>query len=92
LSLPKWYELPHALITEPGTAKNYLTGTWRTKRPVTDKSKCIKCGICWIFCPDMSREKDENGFYDTNFDYCKGCGICAAECPTSCIKMVPEEV
>jgi pyruvate ferredoxin oxidoreductase delta subunit len=40
----------------------------------------------------MSREKDENGFYDTNFDYCKGCGICAAECPTSCIKMIPEEV
>ena len=27
-----------------------------------------------------------------NLDYCKGCGICARECPTHCIGMVPEEV
>jgi Pyruvate/2-oxoacid:ferredoxin oxidoreductase delta subunit len=24
-------------------------------------------------------------------DYCKGCGICAKECVTGCIKMAPEE-
>lgn len=24
---------------------------------------------------------------ETNFDYCKGCGICAKVCPVKCIKM-----
>jgi len=27
-----------------------------------------------------------------DLDYCKGCGICAYECPTKCIEIVPEEV
>ena len=27
-----------------------------------------------------------------NLDYCKGCGICAYECPTKCIEMIEEEV
>ena len=26
------------------------------------------------------------------YDYCKGCGICVAECPCGSIKMVPEEI
>jgi pyruvate ferredoxin oxidoreductase delta subunit len=27
----------------------------------------------------------------TNLDYCKGCGICAHECPSKAISMVREE-
>ena len=27
-----------------------------------------------------------------NLDYCKGCGICAAECPCGAIEMVPEQI
>jgi pyruvate ferredoxin oxidoreductase delta subunit len=26
-----------------------------------------------------------------NLDYCKGCGICANECPKKCIELVLEE-
>jgi pyruvate ferredoxin oxidoreductase alpha subunit len=26
-----------------------------------------------------------------DYDYCKGCGLCAYECPAGCILMVPEE-
>ncbi|MEU4524694.1 4Fe-4S binding protein [Amycolatopsis sp. NPDC024027] len=26
-----------------------------------------------------------------DLDYCKGCGICVAECPSGAIEMVPEE-
>ena len=26
------------------------------------------------------------------YDYCKGCGVCAAECPCGAIEMVPEEI
>jgi len=26
-----------------------------------------------------------------NYDYCKGCGTCAFECPVDAIEMVPEK-
>jgi pyruvate ferredoxin oxidoreductase delta subunit len=28
--------------------------------------------------------------YEIVYDYCKGCGICANECPAKAIEMVPE--
>jgi Pyruvate/2-oxoacid:ferredoxin oxidoreductase delta subunit len=31
------------------------------------------------------------GSYEIDYDYCKGCGICAAECPCGAIAMVPEQ-
>jgi pyruvate ferredoxin oxidoreductase delta subunit len=58
---------------------------------VTDREKCIKCGMCWIFCPDMSYSLRADGYYDWNKDYCKGCGICARECPKDAIQMIAEE-
>jgi len=30
--------------------------------------------------------------YEINLDYCKGCGICAKECPCGAIEMVPEMI
>jgi ferredoxin len=30
--------------------------------------------------------------YAFDLDYCKGCGICATECPCGAIEMIPEEV
>jgi 2-oxoisovalerate ferredoxin oxidoreductase delta subunit len=66
------------------------TGTWRNIRPEIDKSRCIQCGICWKYCPDVSIEiVDEWPAVD--YEYCKGCGICAEECPVKCIAMVEEE-
>ncbi len=79
------------LVTEAGNASQYKTGDWRSMRPVVDKEKCIRCGICYIFCPDMAIEKTDEGFFEANLYYCKGCGICARECFTGCITMVPEE-
>jgi pyruvate ferredoxin oxidoreductase delta subunit len=88
----KWHEInPGLYIDKPGSSKQNKTGSWRTFRPVTDKKKCIKCAICWLFCPDNSRIMVENGYYDVNRIYCKGCGICAEECPTDAIEMVMEE-
>lgn len=48
---------------------------------------CNQCGLCWIFCPDMSVIETEKG-YDIDYDYCKGCGICAQECPRAFIRIV----
>jgi pyruvate ferredoxin oxidoreductase delta subunit len=80
-----------SIITEPGNASQYQTGGWRTRRPVTDTNKCIKCGLCVIFCPEGCRYQAAEGHFDANLFYCKGCGICACECWTQAIAMVEEE-
>ena len=79
------------VIEEPGSTIKNKTGGWRSFRPVIDKTKCIKCGTCWKFCPDNAVRKNEKGEFEINYDYCKGCGICAKECPVKAIKMVKEE-
>ncbi len=91
--LMSWKEVPFALcILEPGNSANFKTGDWRSMRPELDKEKCVKCGTCYILCPDMCYEEDEEGYYKVNLYYCKGCGICAAVCPKGAITMVLEEV
>jgi len=59
---------------------------WRTRIPVVDHQKCIKCMICWTLCPDGVI--DRNIHIDLNF--CKGCGLCAHECPRKAIVMTEE--
>lgn len=70
------------VIPQAGSSEYYNTGSWRTYRPVHDKEKCINCLRCWILCPDMSVMLDKDNKV-SGFDYmhCKGCGICAHECP-----------
>jgi len=60
---------------------------WRFEKPVWDKEKCIKCGVCYLFCPDGAIHLDDEGYYEADLDYCKGCGICSAQCWTKCITM-----
>jgi pyruvate ferredoxin oxidoreductase delta subunit len=87
-----WTELePGCVIVEPGNAREYRTGDWRTVgHPKVDTERCIKCAQCYIFCPDAAIERNEQGYFLPNLYYCKGCGICAHECPVKCIDMVPE--
>lgn len=63
------------------------TGAWRTTgRPVLkDKSLCSKCGYCWFYCPDVSIGETEDGYPHIDYDFCKGCGICANVCPKKII-------
>ncbi|MCW2306409.1 NAD(P)-binding protein [Rhodobium gokarnense] len=54
---------------------------------------CFECDNCYGICPDNAVIKLGPGNrFRFNYDYCKGCGMCAAECPCGAIKMVPEEV
>ena len=80
-----------AVIKEPGSTAKYHTGAWRSFRPVVDKSKCKRCGLCWSHCPDSAVIKTPEGKFAINYTYCKGCGICAKMCPFKAIEMKLEE-
>jgi len=86
-----WKEIDLGGSVAGGTSEKYKTGNWRVERPVIDYNKCVKCLICWLYCPEPAilRKGTE---VKIDYDYCKGCGICAEECPTKAINMVPEEV
>ncbi len=80
-----------AIATEPGSASQYQTGYWRSQRPTYDFNRCIKCGICQMFCPEGCIGQNPEGYFEADMFYCKGCGICARECWTKVITMVEEE-
>jgi len=55
---------------------------------------CFACDNCYGVCPDNAVIKlgDPGEPYRIDYDFCKGCGICAAECPCGAIEMQPEEI
>jgi len=54
---------------------------------------CFECDTCYGVCPDNAVIKLGPGNrFRFNYDYCKGCGLCVAECPCGAIKMVPEDI
>ncbi|MEE1554899.1 MAG: 4Fe-4S dicluster domain-containing protein, partial [Alphaproteobacteria bacterium] len=54
---------------------------------------CFECDNCYGICPDNAVEKLGAGNrFEFKYDYCKGCGLCAAECPSGAIKMEPEDI
>jgi NADPH-dependent glutamate synthase beta subunit-like oxidoreductase len=53
---------------------------------------CFECDNCFGVCPDNAIIKLGPGKgFEINLDYCKGCGICVSECPSSSIIMVPDK-
>jgi len=54
---------------------------------------CFECDNCFGVCPDNAVMKlGSGGKYEFDLDYCKGCGICAHECPCGAIEMIPERI
>jgi NADPH-dependent glutamate synthase beta subunit-like oxidoreductase len=52
---------------------------------------CFECDTCYGVCPDNAVIKIGPGKrFRFNYDYCKGCGLCVAECPCGAIRMEPE--
>lgn len=74
-------------LSVPSEGSVGFTGSWRIFKPVLNEDRCNKCLFCWIYCPEACISKD----LKINFDYCKGCGICAEECPAKAITMIKEE-
>lgn len=87
-----WKELPPCDQLGAKTAEAFETGDWRLgEKPVWHPDICIQCLICWISCPDSAVTVE--GGKMTGFDYkhCKGCGICAYECPVKPNKAITME-
>jgi len=54
---------------------------------------CFECDNCYGVCPDNAVTKLGPGKrYQFNLDYCKGCGVCVAECPCGAISMELETI
>jgi pyruvate ferredoxin oxidoreductase delta subunit len=80
------------LIKEAGNSVKYRTGDWRSMKPVWNPEGCISCLMCWAFCPDGSIKVEDGKMVGIDYDHCKGCGICARECPRKekALQMVKE--
>ncbi|MCP4767113.1 MAG: FAD-dependent oxidoreductase [Gammaproteobacteria bacterium] len=98
------YQADHARSTQPVVpASTRLKSFDEVQQPLTqdqahqEASRCFSCGTCiycdncYFYCPDMAITKLENG-YSVDPDYCKGCGLCVAECPTGSIHMQEDEL
>ena len=87
--------IPLCSLSRPVVGECGQTGTWRLKRPVLDAERCLlnrgkkNCHLCWLCCPEgvVSRTVPPS----IDYDYCKGCGLCAEECPGKAIEMVDED-
>ncbi len=52
---------------------------------------CFECDNCFGVCPDNAVIKlGGSAPYEIDYDFCKGCGLCAQECPCGAIDMIPE--
>ncbi len=64
-----------------------------------EAGRCFNCGLCnqcdncYFFCPDVAvkRGRDMKDRH-IDYDYCKGCGLCAAECPRYAVTLGKESV
>lgn len=69
---------------------------WRSVRPVLDEVACTRCLLCYMQCPDGTiykvADEDARGGIRlaVDYDFCKGCGVCAKACRCGAISMVPE--
>ena len=47
---------------------------------------CTRCDTCRIYCPEGIIRRSEDR-YELDYSFCKGCGICVAQCPRQAMEM-----
>lgn len=48
--------------------------------------RCTHCDTCLVYCPEGVISRRGDG-YEVDTVFCKGCGMCVAECPRSAMEM-----
>jgi pyruvate ferredoxin oxidoreductase gamma subunit len=94
---PQWVEMPFepASVSAPVihaglTSVEVKTGLWRTLRPVIDYDLCKRCWwVCSSFCPDGAINVVD-GTPQIDYQHCKGCMVCLAQCPPHAISAIAE--
>lgn len=81
-------EMPTGAYARGGVIVDTNAG-WRTFRPQLDAARCTRCQRCWLICPEGAVDRT-TAAYTIDYDFCKGCGLCAYECPVKAIAMVKE--
>jgi len=101
-----WYysDAPHTVRPQLDLARrtssfDEVQGGLTEDNALFEARRCLSCGNCFEsdncygVCPDNAVIKLGPGKgFAFNYDYCKGCGVCAAECPCGAIDMVAEDV
>lgn len=75
-----------------------IDGPLSTHQMKAEAARCFSCGTCmacdncWTLCPDAAviktvEQARDGSHYVFDYDYCKGCGLCAHECPCGYIQM-----
>lgn len=49
--------------------------------------RCTACDTCLVYCPEGVISRSDDG-YRIDEEYCKGCGICVAECPRRAMDLI----
>jgi NADPH-dependent glutamate synthase beta subunit-like oxidoreductase len=69
-----------------------------TKDIIEESKRCFSCGLCfhcnncYMYCPDNAvKMSSSTGGFEFDLDFCKGCGLCAKECPCHYIQMTLEK-
>lgn len=97
---PGWIDFPfenaeisNLAIHAGATSVQVRTGLWRTMRPVINYPKCSGCAwICSTYCPDGAINVRPDGYPEIDYDHCKGCLVCVAQCPPHAIESIAEHV
>jgi pyruvate ferredoxin oxidoreductase delta subunit len=81
-------QMPRGATVSVGLLTEIHAG-WRNERPVINQKKCVHCLRCFILCPDGVIDVGTASL-TIDYQFCKGCGICAYECGVRAISMVKE--
>jgi 2-oxoacid:acceptor oxidoreductase gamma subunit (pyruvate/2-ketoisovalerate family) len=70
-----WDEVAHGLESAEEAGRCFACGD------------CTRCDTCLVYCPEGAILRDGEA-YVIDYDVCKGCGLCVAECPRDGMEMV----
>jgi NADPH-dependent glutamate synthase beta subunit-like oxidoreductase len=91
--------LPHLDIIRRQSTFDEVQGGLDEGNALFEARRCLSCGNCFEcdncygVCPDNAVTKLGPGLrFAFKYDYCKGCGLCSAECPCGAIRMEPEAI